>query len=108
MSNDNRDGGTSKMTTSTSMTLHPHPQSLLGNGHPSSLKSLSRDTNTELVLCAYVHLTGLLFLLPPLPIVRTSALSALQSAVHAAGEAWISVLRPLFPTVIISRARVSL
>jgi hypothetical protein len=57
---------------------HPHPQSLLGNGHPSSLKSLPRDTNTELVLYAYVHLTGSLFLLPPPSIARTSALAALQ------------------------------
>jgi len=57
---------------------HHHPQALLGNGHPSSLKSLPRDTNTELVLYAYVHLTGSLFLLPPPSLARTSALAVLQ------------------------------
>lgn len=58
--------------------LHHHPQALLGNGHPSSLKSLPRDANTELVLYAYVHLTGSLFLLPPPSLAHTSALAALQ------------------------------
>jgi len=56
--------------------LH-HPQAALGNGHPSSLKSLPRD-NTELVLYAYVHLSGSLFVLPPPSLARTSALAALQ------------------------------
>lgn len=55
-----------------------HPHALLGNGHPSSLKSLPKDTTTELVLYAYVHLTGSLFLLPPPSLARTSALAALQ------------------------------
>ena len=57
---------------------HHHSQALLGNGHPSSLKSLPKDTMTELVLYAYVHLTGSLFLLPPPSLARTSALAALQ------------------------------
>ncbi|KAH9964582.1 Rgp1-domain-containing protein [Russula dissimulans] len=56
---------------------HHHPQAALGNGHPPSLKSLPRD-NTELVLYAYVHLSGSLFVLPPPSLARTSALAALQ------------------------------
>ncbi|KAI0005356.1 Rgp1-domain-containing protein [Russula compacta] len=56
---------------------HHYPQALLGNGHPSSLKSLPRD-NTEQVLYAYVHLTGSLFLLPPSSLASTPALAALQ------------------------------
>jgi RAB6A-GEF complex partner protein 2 len=56
---------------------HHPPQALLGNGHPSSLKSLPRDNN-ELVLYAYVHLTGTLFLLPPPSLARAPALAALQ------------------------------
>ena len=77
---------------------HHHPQSLLGNGHPSSLKSLSRDTNTELVLYAYVHLTGSLFLLPPPSIARTSALAALQRhkrGPRSGGSMDIGVASPL-------------
>ena len=54
-----------------------HPQALLGNGHPSSLKPLPRDS-TELVLYAYVHLTGSLFLLPQPSLARVPALAALQ------------------------------
>ncbi|KAI0307460.1 Rgp1-domain-containing protein [Multifurca ochricompacta] len=57
-------------------TQHP-PQALLGNGHPSSFRSLPSE-NTELVLYAYVHLTGSLFLLPPPSLARPSALAALQ------------------------------
>ncbi|KAI0294813.1 Rgp1-domain-containing protein [Russula brevipes] len=56
---------------------HHYPQAVLGNGHPSSLKSLPRE-NAELVLYAYVHLTGSLCLLPPAPLARTPALAALQ------------------------------
>ena len=56
---------------------HHLPQAHLGNGHPSSLKSLPRD-NTEQVLYAYVHLTGSLFLLPPSSLASTPALAALQ------------------------------
>lgn len=55
-----------------------HPQALLGNGHPSSSrKPLPRDS-TELVLYAYVHLTGSLFLLPQPSLARVPALAALQ------------------------------
>ncbi|KAH9177078.1 Rgp1-domain-containing protein [Lactarius sanguifluus] len=57
-------------------TQHP-TQSFLGNGRPSSFKSLPRD-NTELVLYAYVHLTGSFFLLPSSSLARPSALAALQ------------------------------
>jgi hypothetical protein len=57
-------------------TQHP-TQATLGNGRPSSFKSLPRD-NTELVLYAYVHLTGSFFLLPPSSLARPSALAALQ------------------------------
>jgi len=57
---------------------HHHPQALLGNNHPSSLKSLPRDTNMELVLYAYTHLIGLLFLLPLPSLAHTSALAVLQ------------------------------
>ncbi|KAI9509863.1 Rgp1-domain-containing protein [Russula earlei] len=56
---------------------HHHPQALLGNGHPSSLKSLPRD-GTEQVLYAYVHFSGSLFVLPPPSLARTPALAALQ------------------------------
>ncbi|KAH9048818.1 Rgp1-domain-containing protein [Lactarius hengduanensis] len=52
-------------------------QSFLGNGRPTSLKSLPKD-NTELVLYAYVHLTGSFFLLPSSSLARPSALAALQ------------------------------
>lgn len=52
-------------------------QAFLGNGRPSLLKSLPRD-NSELVLYAYVHLTGSFFLLPPASLARPSALAALQ------------------------------
>lgn len=55
-----------------------HPQAVLGNGHPtSSLKPLPRD-GTELVLYAYVHLTGSLFLVPQPSLARVPALAALQ------------------------------
>ena len=53
------------------------PQALLGNGHPSSRKPLPRDS-TELVLYAYVHLTGSLSLLPQPSLARVPALAALQ------------------------------
>ncbi len=52
-------------------------QAFLGNGRPPSLRSLPSD-NTELVLYAYVHLTGSFFLLPPSSLARPSALAALQ------------------------------
>ncbi len=54
-----------------------HPQAVLGNGHPPSRKPLPRDS-TELVLYAYVHLTGSLFLLPQPSLARVPALAALQ------------------------------
>ncbi|KAI9460135.1 Rgp1-domain-containing protein [Lactarius psammicola] len=57
-------------------TQHP-TQAFLGNGRPSSLKSLPKD-NTELVLYAYVHLTGSFSLLPPSSLAKPSALAALQ------------------------------
>ena len=60
---------------------HLLSQAVLGNGHPtsssSSLKPLPRD-GTELVLYAYVHLTGSLFLLPQPSLARVPALAALQ------------------------------
>jgi len=56
---------------------HLLPQAILGNGHPSSLKPLPRDS-TELVLYAYVHLTGSLFLVPQPSLARIPALAALQ------------------------------
>jgi hypothetical protein len=56
---------------------HRHPQALLGNGHPPSLKPLPKD-GTEMVLYAYVHLTGSLFLLPQPSVARIPALAALQ------------------------------
>jgi hypothetical protein len=71
--------GVSQSASRASLRSGPHhpPQTLLGNGHPSSLKSLPRD-NRELVLYAYVHLTGSLFLLPPPSLARAPALAALQ------------------------------
>jgi RAB6A-GEF complex partner protein 2 len=71
--------GVSPSASRTSLRSGPHhpPQAFLGNGHPSSLKSLPRD-NRELVLYAYVHLTGSLFLLPPPSLARAPALAALQ------------------------------
>ena len=49
----------------------------MGNGHPSSRKALPRDS-TELVLYAYVQLTGSLFLQPQPSLARVPALAALQ------------------------------
>lgn len=56
-----------------------HTQALLGNGHPPPRKPkpLPGDS-TELVLYAYVHLTGSLFLLPQPSLARVPALAALQ------------------------------